>query len=164
MTNAVQTDVILSCHMLRKRDHTLEGAVWGGLCGRSGPYITLFLYLLQKKIFHGWFLCKVRRNFTFTVHNTHTGSMANKIPAWQKSILPLSIWCHFVLCVLSSVYSRHIWGFKYGADEMFHFSFIISFTPSTLIIKTIAFSISQQEQCQDFLHTNSCTSRITKSF
>lgn len=38
---------------------------------------TLFLYLLQKQVLHGCFLCNVRWDFTFTVHSSHIGSMAD---------------------------------------------------------------------------------------
>lgn len=38
---------------------------------------TLFLYLFQKQVLHGCFLCDVRWDFTFTVHSSHISSMTN---------------------------------------------------------------------------------------
>lgn len=46
----------------------------------SGPWLTLLLHLLQKKVLHGGLLCKVRGDFPLAVHHSHAGSAAEEVP------------------------------------------------------------------------------------
>lgn len=58
------------------------------------PALTLLLDLLQKQVLHGRLFREVGGHFPFTVHNGHTGAMAEEVPVGTTpgSAAPLPGW------------------------------------------------------------------------